>query len=573
MTRQRIDLYLRILFVLMGTLAAILSLKTYVADSEFWAITASRQLGEPGASASIYMKFLFYGLLKLVYILPLDNISHVLFTRLEFAAIAALTAFLFFRVVKDMLEDETAALVLTLILVSCSFFLTQSFRVRSDNLASLISLFVLAIVIGHSKRTDEKWIGRGFALFFLNLALLLTTPKSFYFLLLNGGFMILLPFAGLDRARKALSVVFGFLVPPLFLASTLTLSQYFSSLRWIYRSLVVSIEYFRDSFSGLSGPGTYLSLADFTHVITFLRQNPAHDTFLVASLFAWFLGRRSRSAEKKAYLFMFVGSLAFLFFHNQKLPFFIYSMLPSLFLGAGFAWKELWPRLSAHRRFAASLFVLMSLVSLSAVLVTRHSTKENSNDIEIESLRRLQSFIQEEKVRSYYDAIGLLPKLNRLFAFPSPNDRNNPIIMRVIANAKPDVVIYVTRMIELEPALAFFLSEAYFDIGGGVWLRSITPKILRTIVKEENGVCLVSKKRVSDLARETFAETNERLYLFSATTPYPATDRPIEIDLTEGPESFEWMCGKETFVLSSVRPRNLNLKLDLRFIFGFDSNY
>ncbi|MES2964642.1 MAG: hypothetical protein V4760_12185 [Bdellovibrionota bacterium] len=198
MTRQRVELYFRVLFVLMGTLAAILSLKTYISDSEFWAITASRQLGEFGVSASIYMKFLFYGLLKPIYLLPLDNISHVLVARLEFAVIAAFTAFVFYRVAKLSVRDELGALVLTLLLVSCSFYLSQSFRVRSDNMASLIALVVLWIVIPWSRRTDGKWILHAAAVAVLNLLLLIATPKSFYFLLIGAAFTSTLPFASIE---------------------------------------------------------------------------------------------------------------------------------------------------------------------------------------------------------------------------------------------------------------------------------------------------------------------------------------------------------------------------------------
>ena len=154
MKRQRIELYLRILFLFLGTLAAILSLKTYISDSEFWAITASRRLGETGASASVYMKFLFYGLLKPIYFLPLDNIAHVLVARLEFAAIGALTAYAFYRAATRAFNDVLMGLISTTLFLTCSFFLTQSFRVRSDNLASFFAILILWNVIDFAKRSD-----------------------------------------------------------------------------------------------------------------------------------------------------------------------------------------------------------------------------------------------------------------------------------------------------------------------------------------------------------------------------------------------------------------------------------
>lgn len=565
-------LSLRILLVVFAVLAALLSLRTYIADSEFWAITFSKRLGESGVAASVYMKFLFYGLLKPIYWLPLDSISHVLFARLVFAAVAASTAFVFFKIAREVLEEEISALVLTILLVSCSFYLSQSFRVRSDNLASLIAIVVLGIVIGWSRSENGKWIARAFALCLLNVLLLVTTPKSFYFLLVCGLFATILPFRSLDRSRKSLAVGVAFVAPPFLLTSSFAVAKFFRPLRWVERAFSNALEYFDASFSGLAGPGTYLTSVDFVHVFKFLAQNPFHDLFLVVSAILWFRGFRSISRTSAAYLSLFVTSLLLLVFHNQKLPFFIYSLLPFLFLGAGVAWKDTFVRLASHSR-SRIFFAMFSFAMISnAGWVTYRSAVVNTNEIELSILRPLQSFLKEEKIENYYDAIGLFPRLNTLYAFPSPNDPNNPVIMKVVSNAKPDLIVYVTRMIELEPAISFMLGDSYVDIGGGIWLRAITPKRLEEKAhKRPDGYCQIGQLELAGLIEGTFTEKSRPLYFFQFDSMgFVST---VINSAEPGRDKFEWKCNGETFAISQVRPRTIPHPMDMRFIFGFDSAY
>lgn len=573
MKHDRIVLYLRILFVLLGALAATLSLKVYIADSEFWAVTASHQLGQAGASASIYMKVVFYGLLKALYFLPLDNLSLVLVARLEFAAIAALTAFVFLRIAKRALGDDLAALVLTLVLVSCSFFMTQSFRIRSDNLASMIFLLVLWSTLGWQDQSKSKWMARAFAVAALNVLLLIVTPKSFYFLLIGLVFAVFLPIPSLDRRRKLSAVALAFVTPPFLIFSAFELGALVPALRWAERAYRVALEYFFDSFSGSVGVSRYLSGDDFAHVFIFLKQNPIHDFFLLASLALWASRWREIKGERRAYFAMFFASLLLLIFHNQKLPFFIFAILPPLFLGAGFVWKDIWSRFTSHRRFAPALAICLALFFLTAASATHRSISINSNDLQISTLKPLQEFLSEEKP-NYYDAIGLFPRLNRIYAFPSPSDRNNPVIMRVVSQAKPDLILYVTRTLELEPAFGFFLGESYVDLGGGIWLRSVTPsKLSKKVRAAKNGDCTLKLDDAKGLALGAFGTTKDPIQLYEVdSVGFVAIEKSdLVLDSLSGP--IKWKCENKSFALARVRPRAIPHPFDLRFLFGFDASY
>ncbi|MES2964643.1 MAG: hypothetical protein V4760_12190 [Bdellovibrionota bacterium] len=366
-----------------------------------------------------------------------------------------------------------------------------------------------------------------------------------------------------------LGVTMAFVMPPFLIVAAIELAGSVPSFRWIQRAFRTAIEYFLDSFSGLSGPNSYLTSADFIHVVKLIEQNPIHDSIFVASLVLWVRFWRKLPSDRLAYGVLFLFASAMLVLHNQKLPFFIYAILPCLILGAGYSWKAFWPRLLESSRFIPALAITLSLCLVTAARATFHSLTENGNDLQLATLRPLQAFIKEERIENYYDAIGLFPRLNRIFAFPSPNDRNNSVIMTVVRNAKPDLFLYVTRSLELEPALAFFLGDSYVDIGGGAWLRAVQLKKLKAS-KDASGECGMAHSELGPIARERLGGDRVKLFEFDSTGFVSLIDP--EIDLAkEG--WLRWPCEGKSLALSTIRPRALSRKLDLRFLFGFDSNY
>ena len=576
MRRHKIELYFSVLLVGLAAVAAALSLTTYISDSEFWAITLAKKLGEGEPNASLAMKFIFYGLLKPLYWLPLDNVSHVLFARLEFAAIGCLTAWIFYLVARLVFSDTLGALILTLVLTTSSFFISQSFRVRSDNLASLIALIVFALTLKASRSGSSRWIRDFSVIALLNLALLAVTPKSFYFLITGATFDSLLPFQGLSRTRQILGVSIGFLLPPFLVITPLALLSRFElahTLQAAAQSGAQSaFEYFIDSFHSSSANGSYLSATDFRHVLRFLRQNPIHDGFFIFAAFAWIKNSKNGSKtflERRAFLALFSCVGLLLVFHNQKLPFFIYSLLPFLVLSSGVALHDVYLRFLKSARFNTIIATAATICVLSALYVAQTAVADNSNQAQVDQLRFLQSFLKEENVSFYYDGIGLLPRMNSIYSFPSPGDRHNAEILTFVKSLKPPLILYVNRLQNLEPLLTYELMNNYYDIGGGIWARAVKVESISSYRKDGDGRCHVSKS-----ALEEAINNNWRVRPTAITPSGLTTDgHLIHIPMSTSNDSIDFQCGDNRVWFSALKPISTGVPIDFKYLFAFDLMY
>ena len=146
--------------------------------------------------------------------------------------------------------------------------------------------------------------------------------------------------------------------------------------------------------------------------------------------------------------------------------------------------------------------------------------------------------------------------------------------MTVVENAKPELFLYVTRAFELEPAVAFFLGNSYVDIGGGIWLRAVTPKQLATkTIRTATGSCSVRSSDLRSLIDDAFGAGVTRVHVLELRDLMSMETKSVELPAVASDSTLEWSCSDGDRAILRTRPRRIARQLDLRFLFGFETNY
>lgn len=403
---------------------------------------------------------LFYFILQKIFLFPLDNVTTILAARVLFALIGLGIATLTFQIAKLIFKDSMKAWVALLLLVANTFFLGQGFRVRSDLLAALFQLLTLYTYLSWYRSQPQKMdLKTGARLGLFSLLMVLCTPKAVYPLILNSIFMFLSWPLQINKKRFLLTVSI-IVIPLLVFAGLFFLKP---------QQLHSALQYYLNSFMEYPGHPAFFSQEGFFYLFRLLKENPIFILLFFCSL--WFL-RKVNDALIKALYITSLLSLFIIFAHNDRLPFFILSLLPLPIILASHSMECLYKKWSHENIFSILAFYLL----VNAVYFYVPMKETNNNHEQKYSIRFLEKYLAQYPKARYFDGIGALPRLTQSFAYVAPDTPGNKeYIMNVIRNQ--DLIFLSSRMFfYFQDIFEFFDDNNYVHIGGGVYAKAERPQ-------------------------------------------------------------------------------------------------
>ncbi|MDZ4084976.1 MAG: hypothetical protein U1E10_18685, partial [Bdellovibrionales bacterium] len=86
----------------------------------------------------------------------------------------------------------------------------------------------------------------------------------------------------------------------------------------------------------------------------------------------------------------------------------------------------------------------------------------------------LRKFLVSTGPVAFWDGIGLFPKMNTIFHYPSPGDRENRDLLGYAEMSKPGIVVRTSKMELLEPELFGWLTKHYASVNHFLYARIAT---------------------------------------------------------------------------------------------------
>jgi len=426
-------------------------------DSEIWGITSSRRfLDEFGTISSAHIKPLFSLLFGLIVKVAPTDWDALFFSRIVTIGLATIGLFCLFRLILSAYQQQSQRLVafaITGLALSMPIFLMHFSKARSDTVAvSLVLMALLAINRSHHKKS----------LFLIAAtAVLLVTPKSLDLVFVLAAFTLKSHF---DSIAKRLT----WLISPV--AVLFVLAFLFGR-----EPLVKALTYWIDSYR--EAPIT--SYEHWFHVKMAMQSAWMAASLLTVGIFAslYLFSARPRRAALSSVEFSFILSgvivAVFVLIHSQKYPFFLASRLPFLLMLAIPGWVWLLDSTLGKTPVSRAVLMAVALVSINFAVSTNRIHREQlfALDLQKKVHTNLLVYLEKANVSSYWDAIGLFPKQNRIFHYPSPGDRTNEEMPAYLESSKPVIVIRTPKMNLLEPYLFVWLQRKYAPVSSEIHAR------------------------------------------------------------------------------------------------------
>ncbi len=441
-----------------------LALHTKWADSEIWAVSIARTLGFQAWDYGLSYKPLFYMTLRSVYSLDLSNVETFTAARLLYAAVGLGVLLLTYRLGRLLKLSFEARTLAVFLLATSSFFLERGFRVRSDQLATLFQLLGLTYYFQY---VDQHTWGKPRTLVvsaLLHVSLLLSTPKAIYQLLVNFYvYRVSQRFFKVPETQKRhsrrVTLIFALAIP----FSLFAVLAYFRT-----EQVLSALTFFVRSFAENPSQPAYFSLSSFQHYRRFVLENPL---FILAGLVAVYWSLKNKIERKPSMSEFPLGGIAaltlfFIIFHNDRLPFFLVSLLPlvALFMG-----QQVVNVIRGTR-----LRILLVGLVLNGLFHGVQIWKSQSNDLQRAAIVSMQNYLAKYPGVLYYDGTAVLPRNNQLFANAEPKHLgNDDWLLKLLNDDKPDLFFFGNRLHHYFGRIMSFLDhENYIQIGPGVFARS-----------------------------------------------------------------------------------------------------
>lgn len=437
-------------------------------DSEIWGITSSRRfIDDLGSLSSAHFKPLFSAIFGLVVHLAPTDWSALTLSRGIAVALAAGGLYCLYSIALEGLKADRSKSLTVLLLAlftTMPLFLIHFPKVRSDSIAASSALFGIFLLLKRPQFASVIYL-------FTGLTVLLITPKS---LDLLAALSIFYWNASRRPAIQKLALIAG----P-------AAGIFLLGLIWGRESMARVLMYWLDSYK----ENSFLGKQHWDHIwISFLSAPVSHLIMLLGlGLGLWKL--KTRSQAERTLVLAGWSVVLFVLVHSQKFHFFLASRLPFLGLAAvpGIFWlfdflKATQPKWSSFEKRLPLIFTTLVSVTL-AITTLRHerlSMYEMSQQKIVHD--ELRKFLVGTGPVTYWDGIGLFPKLNTIFHYPSPGDRENRDLLRYVEMSKPGIVIRTSKMELLEPELFGWLTKHYASINYFVSARitTIDPVYFRT---------------------------------------------------------------------------------------------
>lgn len=349
-----------------------------------------------------------------------------------------------------------------LLFVGSPLFLSQGFRIRSDVLACFLQLVSLCHYLWIRKVTAHK---AGFAFnIFLNILVLFATPKGIFQVAVNIVFIFF--FEKRQKTvlnKKYIGAVVGGL-GVLFLAFVAWKREQFAT---------AAVFFLQSYFPSEHHPG-FLSLESFRFVLEALAHHVHYILFFVlAFATAKELRVPCRYPEVRGAA---MAALLLILLHNDRLPFFIFSLSVFPILYLALKSYDVFEALKREKPKAAknlvSLFTVLVLVGAGGVIGSIFNQQNNKAQAQLQ--QQMETYLKTYPRSVYYDAVGVLPRNTQIFIFPAPmHFGNSQEVLGIPSNPELDLVFFSNRLFYYFNDFYLALENNYFiQVGAGVFAKS-----------------------------------------------------------------------------------------------------
>lgn len=437
-----------------------LALSARWSDSELWSLGLSKVLFH-SSQPSVDYKWAFNFVLNSVYRFELGNLQTVLSARIIFALLGLGVVAGVYVISLTISQSKRVAVWCSLFFLSSWLFLSQGYRIRSDLVACFFQVSALAFYLWGRKRISSYFFVPLFVL--LSLGILLATPKGLYHLLVN---LVYIYISERNQRRSAGSQavkwgILGCLL--LFAAFLFTKGPQFRT----------AFDYFVGSFSANSHRPSYLSVAAFRYVFETLKWQSVG---IVSLLLAAAVSMKYRTSFRSPALAgAAVTALILILFHNDRLPFFIFSLMPIPMIYGGLYMATAWRSFSGPKGWKGAIGVLVPVMILGQGLIGAHYIKsEQNNELQIQVQRYMQDYVGRHPGKLFYDATIVLPRDNQVYVFPAPGHAGNrEEVLGILDRPEMSLIFFGNRLYEYVQDFYLSLEERFFiQIGHGVFARS-----------------------------------------------------------------------------------------------------
>lgn len=451
-----------------------LSLNVHWSDSEIWSLALARDLSS-SENFSVLYKSLFNWILHPIYWLPLDNVETIHASRLLFAGIGIGILLSIYAFVRELAQNTMTALWTCFLVFVSSLFLSQGFKVRSDLVAMLIQFIGLWYFVRQVQRTSSGQ-GAGWIGFLINLALLLTTPKAVFHFAVNLVFALSV-YGGHPRRAEIKSYLLKAFGIPVGLFAILLI--------WKWESFASALEVFLRSYQEFPRHPAFWTFESARFVGEAIAGNWIALALSVVGALGLFY--RKKFSLRAPLVLAALMSAFLIFFHSDRLPFFILGLSGMIFVLAGVASHQLWDEMKDERwkNLLASVVVLALLAQ--AFVYTKNILNVADNKHQVAAVQKMSEYLDQYPGAEYYDGTGVLPRENQIYAFPTQfNEGMDVEIQNILNRPSLSMVFFSNRMFYFFTQIMSTLDENFFiQIGPGVFARSHATRATHVVTKEE----------------------------------------------------------------------------------------
>ncbi len=431
-------------FIIIGFLLFITGLESFISSSEFWSIFISKNLFTGNVKwDAVYLKPVFHLLLSLIYAFDLNDFYHIIAAKVLFAINGVLQFVLVFKILELIYKMRLLNLFLACFIISAPYFISHMFQVRSDQLALTAFLFLVSLSL--KKDDDTRRLQLVIACIFPLIAF-----KHIYFLVLALPVVPLKPYFENWKKKTFLSKV----IPGLLVVNFIV---------WVLDKGNPALHYFLNSYDS--------TLFSWRLLLTWAKT----EWFYIYFSFLPFLFKDFRNylkIKKLEYLLVIQLSIVFiLFFHSQKLPFFIASFLPVLYLTIAIFCQYL-----NEKKLIAYKIVLPILVlggSHSIYQATKYYHVFSLNNPQLIAIDRISNIITKNNM-TYLDGMGILPRGKNVGCFVSPEDEIATRTCNQYLNQHlPDAIIVTNRLMGFPFDFTKLEEMGYVTVGPNLYIRHV----------------------------------------------------------------------------------------------------
>lgn len=360
--------------------------------------------------------------------------------------------YLLFRIVDHHFRHRTANWFAILIVVANTFYLTQSYRVRSDLLATTLflgTIFAFTKFDSPRKRLLTLVVGAA--------AVLLATPKAIFLMPI---LVLIYVFEYYDKRKRLYALAFIASLMAVYLACV------FLRLGALSDMVLDLQNYLLTTLNGGETGMPYMSRKSLEYVNKMFQENAwVAIVWLLPYIFI-------HKTTNRKWLAVHTYLLALLFLAPEKLPFFICSLLPLLACSTILLVTPFF--IKTKTRISSILMVCTVLaISFMASWKIMKFLHSDSNREQIAAVRAIDNYLNTYSELRYYDVIGLSPAHSYFRHFAGPNQLDsNKLVAKTVADEKPDVLMKVAKFDYLGETMINLLKNDYIDVGNGIYVRS-----------------------------------------------------------------------------------------------------